>query len=94
MKNKSGRILRRKFGSRRRHYTLNERYQSYFYSDETILKLQIPHGICSKDDPKLLLSKQWFNHHFNGEKYYSENGLKDLLEATINVEDLEYRSFT
>jgi topoisomerase-4 subunit B len=26
---------------------------------------------------------------FNGEKYYSENGLKDLLEAT-NVEDLEY----
>jgi topoisomerase-4 subunit B len=37
-----------------------------------------------------LLSKQWFNHHFNGEKYYSENGLKDLLEATINVEDLEY----
>jgi len=27
---------------------------------------------------------------FNGEKYYSENGLKDLLEATINVEDLEY----
>jgi topoisomerase-4 subunit B len=30
-----------------------------------------------------------FNHHFNGEKYYSENGLKDLL-ATINVEDLEY----
>jgi topoisomerase-4 subunit B len=40
-----------------------------------------------------LLSKQWFNHHFNGEKYYSENGLKDLLEATINVEDLEYLSF-
>src|SRR6188508_1160122 len=27
---------------------------------------------------------------FNGEKYISENGLKDLLEATINVEDLEY----
>ena len=27
---------------------------------------------------------------FNGEKYYSENGLKDLLEETINVEDLEY----
>lgn len=27
---------------------------------------------------------------FNGEKYFSENGLKDLLEETINVEDLEY----
>ena len=27
---------------------------------------------------------------FNGEKYYSENGLKDLLEETINVDDLEY----
>ena len=27
---------------------------------------------------------------FNGEKYYSENGLKDLLEETINAEDLEY----
>lgn len=27
---------------------------------------------------------------FNGEKFYSENGLKDLLEETINVEDLEY----
>ncbi len=27
---------------------------------------------------------------FNGEKYYSENGLKDLLEATISAEDLEY----
>ena len=27
---------------------------------------------------------------FNGEKYYSENGLKDLLEETISVEDLEY----
>ncbi len=27
---------------------------------------------------------------FNGEKYFSENGLKDLLEESINVEDLEY----
>jgi topoisomerase-4 subunit B len=27
---------------------------------------------------------------FNGEKYYSENGLRDLLEETINEEDLEY----
>ena len=27
---------------------------------------------------------------FNGEKYFSENGLKDLLEETINTEDLEY----
>jgi topoisomerase IV subunit B len=27
---------------------------------------------------------------YNGEKYYSENGLKDLLEETIHVEDLEY----
>jgi topoisomerase-4 subunit B len=27
---------------------------------------------------------------FNGEKYYSENGLKDLLEETISTEDLEY----
>jgi len=27
---------------------------------------------------------------FNGEKYYSENGLRDLLEETINQEDLEY----
>jgi topoisomerase-4 subunit B len=27
---------------------------------------------------------------FNGEKYFSENGLKDLLEETINGEDLEY----
>ncbi len=27
---------------------------------------------------------------FNGEKYFSENGLKDLLEETISVEDLEY----
>jgi topoisomerase-4 subunit B len=27
---------------------------------------------------------------FNGEKYYSENGLRDLLEETINAEDLEY----
>ncbi|CAM4055480.1 DNA topoisomerase IV subunit B [Flavobacterium sinopsychrotolerans] len=27
---------------------------------------------------------------FNGEKYFSENGLKDLLEETINAEDLEY----
>ncbi|MFT5244374.1 MAG: topoisomerase-4 subunit B [Psychroserpens sp.] len=27
---------------------------------------------------------------FNGEKYFSENGLKDLLEETISTEDLEY----
>lgn len=27
---------------------------------------------------------------FNGEKYYSENGLRDLLEETISEEDLEY----
>ena len=27
---------------------------------------------------------------FNGEKYFSENGLKDLLEETIHVDDLEY----
>ena len=27
---------------------------------------------------------------FNGEKYYSENGLKDLLEETIHADDLEY----
>ncbi len=27
---------------------------------------------------------------FNGEKYYSENGLKDLLEETIHTDDLEY----
>ncbi|UPZ13828.1 DNA topoisomerase IV subunit B [Flavobacterium humidisoli] len=27
---------------------------------------------------------------FNGEKYYSENGLRDLLEETINEDDLEY----
>ncbi|MCC9073860.1 type IIA DNA topoisomerase subunit B [Flavobacterium sp. F-65] len=27
---------------------------------------------------------------FNGEKYYSENGLRDLLEETISAEDLEY----
>jgi topoisomerase-4 subunit B len=27
---------------------------------------------------------------YNGEKFYSENGLKDLLEETISVEDLEY----
>jgi topoisomerase IV subunit B len=27
---------------------------------------------------------------FNGEKYFSENGLKDLLEETISIEDLEY----
>jgi topoisomerase-4 subunit B len=27
---------------------------------------------------------------FNGEKYFSENGLRDLLEETINAEDLEY----
>lgn len=27
---------------------------------------------------------------FNGEKYYSENGLKDLLEETIHSDDLEY----
>ncbi len=27
---------------------------------------------------------------FNGEKYFSENGLKDLLEETIHADDLEY----
>jgi topoisomerase IV subunit B len=27
---------------------------------------------------------------YNGEKYYSENGLKDLLEETIHADDLEY----
>ncbi|MFV8270172.1 DNA topoisomerase IV subunit B [Flavobacterium sp. GT2N3] len=27
---------------------------------------------------------------FNGEKYFSENGLKDLLDETIHAEDLEY----
>jgi topoisomerase-4 subunit B len=27
---------------------------------------------------------------YNGEKYYSENGLKDLLGETIHVEDQEY----
>ncbi|WP_426064826.1 DNA topoisomerase IV subunit B [Flavobacterium sp. DSP2-3-1] len=27
---------------------------------------------------------------FNGEKYFSENGLKDLLEETIHAEDFEY----
>ena len=27
---------------------------------------------------------------YNGEKYFSENGLKDLLEETIHVDDLEY----
>ncbi len=30
------------------------------------------------------------NIHFNGEKYYSENGLKDLLDDQINIEDLLY----
>ena len=28
--------------------------------------------------------------YYNGEKYYSENGLKDLLEETIHSDDLEY----
>jgi topoisomerase IV subunit B len=27
---------------------------------------------------------------YNGEKYFSENGLKDLLEETIHADDLEY----
>ena len=27
---------------------------------------------------------------FNGEKYFSENGLKDLLDETIHADDLEY----
>ena len=27
---------------------------------------------------------------FNGERYFSENGLKDLLEETIHADDLEY----
>lgn len=27
---------------------------------------------------------------FNGEKYFSENGLKDLLEETIHADDMEY----
>ena len=27
---------------------------------------------------------------FNGEKYFSENGLRDLLEETIHADDLEY----
>ncbi|CAM4110193.1 DNA topoisomerase IV subunit B [Flavobacterium weaverense] len=27
---------------------------------------------------------------FNGDKYFSENGLRDLLEETISAEDLEY----
>src|SRR5690554_6627287 len=27
---------------------------------------------------------------FNGEKYYSENGLKDLLEENINESDMAY----
>ena len=27
---------------------------------------------------------------FNGEKYFSENGLKDLLEETISEEDMSY----
>jgi topoisomerase-4 subunit B len=31
---------------------------------------------------------------FNGEKYFSENGLKDLLEETISAEDLEYQLST
>jgi hypothetical protein len=84
MKNKKAANFPRKFGSRRRNY---RHYQTkgtkvIFTLTKPFLKLQIPHGICSEDDSKLLLSKQWFNHHFNGEKYYSENGLKDLLEAT------------
>jgi hypothetical protein len=51
MKTKSGRILRRKFGSEEEIIdTTKRKVPSYFFTRQTILKLQIPHGICSEDD--------------------------------------------
>jgi topoisomerase-4 subunit B len=50
-KQKSSRILRRKFGSEEEIIdTTKRKVPSYFYSDKPFLKLQIPHGICSEDD--------------------------------------------
>jgi topoisomerase-4 subunit B len=62
-----------------------------FIPDETIFK---NYKFRSEYIIKMLKNYCYLNNGltilFNGEKYFSENGLKDLLEETINVEDLEY----
>jgi topoisomerase-4 subunit B len=55
-------------------------FKNYKYRYEYIIKML--KNYCYLNNGLTIL--------FNGEKYFSENGLKDLLEETINVEDLEY----
>ncbi|NDP26873.1 MAG: type IIA DNA topoisomerase subunit B [Flavobacterium sp.] len=55
-------------------------FKNYKYRYEYIIKML--KNYCYLNNGLTIL--------FNGEKYFSENGLKDLLEETISVEDLEY----
>ena len=55
-------------------------FKNYKYRNEYIIKML--KNYCYLNNGLTII--------FNGEKYYSENGLKDLLEETIKVEDQEY----
>jgi topoisomerase-4 subunit B len=55
-------------------------FKNYKYRNEYIIKML--KNYCYLNNGLTII--------FNGEKYFSENGLKDLLEETIKVEDQEY----
>jgi len=55
-------------------------FKNYKYRNEYVIRML--KNYCYLNNGLTIL--------FNGEKYFSENGLKDLLEETISVEDLEY----
>jgi len=55
-------------------------FKNYKYRSEYVIKML--KNYCYLNNGLTIL--------FNGEKYFSENGLKDLLEETIHSDDLEY----
>ncbi len=62
-----------------------------FIPDETIFKhYKYRHEYVAKMLKNYVYLNPGLTIVFNGEKYYSENGLKDLLEDGTNVEDMLY----
>ncbi|MDI1255916.1 MAG: DNA topoisomerase IV subunit B [Flavobacterium sp.] len=55
-------------------------FKNYKYRNEYIIKML--KNYCYLNNGLTII--------YNGEKYFSENGLKDLLDETIHVEDQEY----
>ncbi len=55
-------------------------FKNYKYRNEYVIKML--KNYCYLNNGLTII--------YNGEKYFSENGLKDLLEETIHADDLEY----